>query len=205
MSEVATVVWLANLAAIELHPSLAAMPHLDRPTSMVFDLDPGEPADVLDCARVALDLRDLLDSLGLQTWVKTSGGKGLQVYVPLNGDATYDTVKPWSLALARMLEKARPDRVVTTQERSARKGKVLIDWSQNSESKTTVSVYSMRARERPTVSTPVTWDEVAAAAEAGDAAALRFEAAAVLERVGSMGDLMAPLLTVTQVLPDRVG
>jgi bifunctional non-homologous end joining protein LigD len=201
VEEVATLVWLANLAAIELHPSLAAVPHLDRPTAAVFDLDPGAPADVLTCARVALDLRDVLQSLGLRSWVKTSGSKGLQVYVPLNGDAPYDVVKPWSFALARVLQRAQPDLVLTSQDRAARAGKVLIDWSQNSESKTTVSVYSLRARERPTVSTPVTWEELSAALDARDPEALRFETAAVLERVERLGDLMAPVLTVTQELP----
>jgi bifunctional non-homologous end joining protein LigD len=201
VGEVATLVWLANLAAIELHPSLAAAPYLDRPTAAVFDLDPGPPADVLTCARVALDLRATLEALGLQAWVKTSGSKGLQVYVPLNGEATYEVVKPWSLALARVLQRAQPDLVVTTQERTARAGKVLIDWSQNSESKTTVSAYSLRARDRPTVATPVTWDEVAEAAAAGDPEKLRFEAAEVLERVDRLGDLMAPVLSVTQKLP----
>lgn len=205
VDEVATLVWLANLAAIELHPSLAAAPHLDRPRAVVFDLDPGAPADVLACAEVALDLRDALDHLGLQAWIKTSGSKGLQLYVPLNGKATYDTVKPWSFAVARVLEKARPDRVVTTQEKTARRNKVLIDWSQNTESKTTVAVYSLRARERPTVSTPLSWDEVQAALEKGDAGALRFESGDVLERVAERGDLMAPVLEVTQELPALKG
>jgi len=204
VGEVATLVWLANLAAIELHPSLAVAPHLERPTAAVFDLDPGAPADVLTCARVALEVRHALESLGLQAWVKTSGSKGLQVYVPLNGEATYEVVKPWSFALARVLQKAQPDLVVTTQERAARTGKVLIDWSQNSESKTTVSVYSLRARERPTVSTPLTWDEVSAALDAGDAGALRFEGAQVLERVERLGDLMAPVLSVRQELPEAL-
>jgi bifunctional non-homologous end joining protein LigD len=202
VDEVASLVWLANLAAIELHPSLAAAPHLDQPTSMVFDLDPGAPADVLDCAQVALDLREALDLLGLRAWVKTSGSKGLQVYVPLNSNATYATVKPWSFALSRVLEGAHGDRVVTTQERAARPGKVLIDWSQNTESKTTVAVYSLRARDRPTVSTPVSWEEVEAALAARDASALRFESAEVLARVEELGDLMAPLLTERQVLPE---
>jgi bifunctional non-homologous end joining protein LigD len=201
VTEPATLVWLANLAAIELHPSLAAAPHLDRPRAAVFDLDPGAPADVLTCAQVALDLQVALEALGLGSWVKTSGSKGLQVYVPLNAAATYSTVKPWSFALARVMERAHPDLVVTTQERAVRTGKVLIDWSQNTESKTTVSVYSLRARERPTVSTPVTWDEVSDALRAGDAAALRFEAADVLARVERLGDLMAPLLDTVQELP----
>jgi bifunctional non-homologous end joining protein LigD len=201
VEEPATLVWLANLAAIELHPTLARAPELERPTAVVFDLDPGPPAGVLTCARVALLLCRTLETLGLRSWVKTSGSKGLQVYAPLNADVTYDQTKPWSAALARLLERAHPDLVVSSQEKSIRRGKVLIDWSQNTASKTTVSVYSLRARPRPTASTPVAWDEVDDALAAGDAERLVFEAGETLARVADDGDLMAPVLEVTQELP----
>jgi bifunctional non-homologous end joining protein LigD len=201
VEEPATLVWLANLAAIELHPTLACRPHLERPTAVVFDLDPGPPADVLTCARVALLLCRTLETLGLHSWVKTSGSKGLQVYAPLNVDVTYDDTKPWSQALARLLERAHPDLVVSSQDKAVRRGKVLIDWSQNTASKTTVSVYSLRARPRPTASTPVTWDEVDDALAAGDGGRLVFEAGETLARVADDGDLMAPVLQVAQALP----
>ncbi len=202
LDEPAALVWTANLAAIELHPTLAAAPDLERPTAVVFDLDPGAPADVVTCGRVAMLIREVLDRLDLQSWVKTSGSKGLQLYVPLNGDAGYDRTRDFSLALARIMEKGHPDLVVTTQEKAVRSGKVLIDWSQNVQSKTTVAVYSLRARDTPSASTPVTWDEVAEASEAGNAERLSFDAAAVLDRVDQHGDLMAPVLSLHQDLPD---
>jgi bifunctional non-homologous end joining protein LigD len=201
LSEPASLVWTANLAAIELHPSLARSEDLTRPTSVVFDLDPGEGSDVLTCGRVALLLREALGQLELKAWVKTSGSKGLQVYVPLNTPVSYDETRPFSHALAQVLERQHPDLIVTTQDRSVRPKKVLIDWSQNTAFKTTVSVYSVRARPRPTASTPVEWAEVEAALEAGDPEMLVFEAPEVLKRVDERGDLMAPLLTVEQVLP----
>jgi bifunctional non-homologous end joining protein LigD len=204
LGEPAALVWTANLAAIEIHPSLARSEDLEHPTSIVFDLDPGEGADVLTCGRVALLLRDTLAALNLQSWVKTSGSKGLQVYVPLNRPVGYDETRPFSHALAQVLERQHPALIVTTQDKSIRPKKVLIDWSQNTASKTTVSVYSMRARDRPTASTPVDWDEVEAAMEAGDAELLVFEAPDVLARVAEKGDLMAPLLTVVQSLPTGV-
>ena len=201
LGEAAALVWTANLAAIEIHPSLARSENLERPTAIVFDLDPGEGADVLTCGRVAFLLRDALDRLGLHSWVKTSGSKGLQLYLPLNTAVTYDDTRTFSRALAQVLERQHPDLIVTTQDKSVRPNKVLIDWSQNTASKTTVSVYSMRARERPTASTPVEWDEVAAAMKAEDPERLVFEASAVLARIEEKGDLMAPLLSVEQTLP----
>jgi len=201
LNEAASLVWTANLAAIELHPSLAKGEDLTRPTSIVFDLDPGPGCDVLTCGRVAVMLREALDHFGLQAWVKTSGSKGLQMYVPLNSAVTYEDTRPFSLAIAQVLERRHPDLIVTTQDRSARPQKVLIDWSQNTHFKTTVSVYSMRARPRPTASTPVSWDEVEAAMKAEDPEMLVFEAPQVLKRVEELGDLMAPLLSTQQQLP----
>jgi bifunctional non-homologous end joining protein LigD len=201
LEEPAALVWTANLAAIELHPSLSCGEELDRPTSIVFDLDPGPGADVVTCGQVALLLKEALDHLRLTSLVKTSGSKGMQLYVPLNTEISYDQTRPFSLALAQILERAHPDLIVTTQDKSVRPNRVLIDWSQNTNFKTTVSVYSLRARPRPTVSTPVTWDEVEEAVESGDASRMVFETQQVLERVDRLGDLMAPMLTTEQDLP----
>jgi bifunctional non-homologous end joining protein LigD len=198
-----TLVWLANLASIELHTPLALAEAHDRPTSMVFDLDPGEGTDVIDCARLALQLRDLFENLGLESFVKTSGSKGLQLYVPLNvEDVSFADTKMFSKAVAELFEQNDPDRVISRQTRARRTGKVLIDWSQNDRNKTTVCVYSMRARPRPTASTPLDWDEVQAGARKGDPERLNFEAGEVLERVADGGDLFAPLLSLRQRLPD---
>jgi bifunctional non-homologous end joining protein LigD len=201
LDEPATLVWTANLAAIELHPSLATATDLDSPTSVVFDLDPGPPADVLSCARVALLVRQVLGSLGLELWPKTSGSKGLQLYVPLNSGASYSQTKPFAHALARLLEREHPDLIVSVMDRSKRRKKVFIDWSQNTASKTTVAVYSVRAVPQPNVSTPVTWDELEAAVAGNDAAALRFDPDEVLQRVERSGDLHQPVLDVRQELP----
>ncbi|MGH2989337.1 MAG: non-homologous end-joining DNA ligase [Solirubrobacterales bacterium] len=196
-----TLVWMAQLAALELHPSLSIAKRMKRPTVLAFDLDPGEPANVIDCARVALRVRELIGDAGLKCFPKTSGGKGLQVYVPLNGKLTYETTKPYAHAVAQALERMHPNEIVSRMTKRLRKGKVFVDWSQNTESKTTVAVYSLRARERPTVSTPLEWDEVEAAAESGDPEPIRFEAAAALERVEERGDLFAPVLDLEQKLP----
>ncbi|MBI5949747.1 MAG: DNA ligase D [Chloroflexi bacterium] len=200
-NDLATVVWLANLATLELHPLLARKDDVQRPLSVVFDLDPGPPAGIVECARVALLLRELFDAFGLQTFAKTSGSKGMQVYLPLNTPVTYAETKPFAHAVAALLEGRHRDLVVSTMTKSQRAGKVFIDWSQNHDSKTTVSVYSLRAMERPTVSTPVEWAEVEAAASTGDRSLLSFEAAAVLSRVAAKGDLFAPMLTLEQALP----
>jgi bifunctional non-homologous end joining protein LigD len=198
-----TLVWVANLASLELHTSLSRARPIKRPTMMVFDLDPGPPAGIVDCCRVGLWLRDAMTELGLESFPKTSGSKGLQLYVPLNtADVTYDQTKPLSQALARHLESEHSDMVVSSQKKELRKGKVLIDWSQNDEHKTTVCVYSLRARERPTVSTPLEWREVEAALESEQADALVFESEEVLERVDQRGDLFAPVLELEQRLPE---
>jgi bifunctional non-homologous end joining protein LigD len=199
-----TLVWLANLADVELHPSLSQADEIERPTTLAFDLDPGPPATIVDCCEVALALRATFEQLGLRAFAKTSGSKGMQIYVPLNDPkARYETTKPFAHALAVMFEQQRPDLVVSDMRRRGgeREGKVLIDWSQNDEHKTTVSVYSLRAKERPTVSTPVTWDEVEACREAGDPNLLRYEHDAVLQRVAEHGDLFAEVLTLRQRLP----
>ena len=197
--DLATLVWLANLADLELHPSLSKVPDVERPTVMAFDLDPGPGAGLAECCEVALILRAALDALGLECFAKTSGSKGIQVYVPLNmGEVDYDHgTKRLSNALARHLESEHPKLIVSSQKKELRKNKVLIDWSQNDEHKTTVGVYSLRARERPTVSTPVAWDEV----EAGDPDALVFEPDDVLARVEEHGDLFAPVAELRQSLP----
>jgi bifunctional non-homologous end joining protein LigD len=197
-----TLTWMAQLASIELHPSLSVAAKLDRPTVLAFDLDPGPPADVLDCCRVAMRLRELFGHFEVECFPKTSGSKGLQVYVPLNNDeVTYEETKPLARAIAQLLEKQTPKEVVSKMKKAERKGKVFVDWSQNHETKTTIAVYSLRARERPTVSTPVGWDEVERAVEKEDADSLVFEAGDVLKRIEKHGDLFAPVLELEQELP----
>jgi bifunctional non-homologous end joining protein LigD len=201
-SDLPTLVWLGNLAALELHTSLSRAEPIERPTMMVFDLDPGAPATVVECCRVALLLDGMFENLGLQCFPKTSGNKGLQVYVPLNtDDATYDATKGFARAVAELLESAEPDLVVSRMAKALRTGKIFVDYSQNDEHKTTVCVYSLRARERPIVSTPVTWDEVRACEASGDPQQLVFEASQVLDRVAEQGDLFAPVLSLRQTIP----
>jgi bifunctional non-homologous end joining protein LigD len=197
-----TLVWLANLADIELHPSLSLAGAPERPTSLAFDLDPGAPASIVECCEVALELHDMFDELGLHAFAKTSGSKGLQVYVPLNaGDITYEQTKPFAHAVADLLQRRRPELVVSEMTKAERAGKVLIDWSQNDPHKTTVSVYSLRAKEHPTVSTPLHWSEVMACREAHDPALLTFEARQVLSRVDDRGDLFTDVDSLCQRLP----
>ncbi|HEX6205985.1 MAG TPA: non-homologous end-joining DNA ligase [Solirubrobacterales bacterium] len=198
-----TLIWMAQLAAIELHPSLSLGKKHEQPTVLAFDLDPGPPADVVDCCRVALQLKGLLDHLELESFVKTSGSKGMQLYVPLNTKVTYEDTRPFAQALAKVVAKQNPDEVLAKMgKKTDRSGKVLIDWYQNNERKTTIAVYSLRARDHPTVSTPVTWDEVEAAAESGDGSQLVFEASDVLKRIEKHGDLFAPVLELKQKLPE---
>jgi bifunctional non-homologous end joining protein LigD len=194
----ATLVWLANLADLELHTSLALADDPERPTLVAFDLDPGPPATIVGCCRVAELLRGMFEGLGLECYAKTSGSKGMQVYLPLNSEATFAQTKAFSKAVAELLAREEPGLVVARQTKSARGGKVLVDWGQNDVNKTTVNVYSLRALARPTVSTPVTWDEVRAAKAPED---LTFDAADVLRRVDEHGDLFAPVLTLVQRLP----
>ncbi|HVE99236.1 MAG TPA: non-homologous end-joining DNA ligase [Mycobacteriales bacterium] len=191
-----TLVWAANLADLEMHVTMALARTPQKPTMVVFDLDPGAPADIVECCQVGLLLRDLFDDLGLTAFAKTSGSKGLQVYVPLNTPTSYEVTTPWSRRIAERLEREHPGLVVSKQKKELRVGKVLVDWSQNVDSKTTACVYSLRARSRPTCSTPVTWDEVAAGAERD--LQLVFETEDVLARVDERGDLFGPLLTLKQ-------
>jgi len=204
-NDLATMVWLANLAAIELHPSLSLAEDIACPRTMVFDLDPGPPANIVQCCQVGLWLRAIFEHFKLESFPKTSGSKGLQIYVPLNTKTSYDETKPFAHALARLLENEHRDLVVSDMKKAIRTGKVLVDWSQNDEHKTTISVYSLRARERPTVSTPVTWDEVERALKKKDVSLLVFEAHQVLQRAEQMGDLFAPVLKLKQKLPKLAG
>jgi bifunctional non-homologous end joining protein LigD len=205
INDLPTLVWLANLACLEIHPFLHVASHLDRPTSIVFDCDPGEGANILDCARVALMLRDVLHELGLDSLVKVSGSKGLQVYVPLNSSVTYDETQPIAKALAEILAQREPKLIVSVMPKRIRTKKVFIDWSQNAEYKTTVGVYSLRAKtHRPYVSVPVEWDELDAALKSRDVDALFFTPEEAIKRVEEFGDLFKPVLKKVQRLPAQL-
>ena len=195
-----TLVWAANLGDLELHTFLSKAPHVHKPTQIVFDLDPGPPANAVQCAQVALWIREMFNNLGLEVFVKSSGSKGIQLYVPLNIPTTYKETSPFAKAVAQTLEKAHPELVVSDMKKALRKGKVLVDWSQNSETKTTVCVYSLRAKERPFVSMPLEWSEVEECLKKKDASLIFFEADKALERVKKKGDLFAPVLTQKQSL-----
>jgi bifunctional non-homologous end joining protein LigD len=201
MNDLPALVWAANLADLELHTFLHKAPAIGRPTAIAFDLDPGAPADIVQCCQVGLWVKGLFDGLNLKSFPKTSGSKGLQVYVPLNTPVTYAQTKGFAQTLAQVLERQFPDLVVSSMLKSLRVGKVLVDWSQNDDHKTTVNVYSLRAKERPTVSTPVTWDEVAATLKKQSAELLTFDSEAVLKRIEKHGDLFAPVLQLKQKLP----
>ena len=198
LDEVAALAWAGNLAALEIHAPMARCDDVDSPTMVVFDLDPGEPATIVECAQVALLIRDVLAALDLETWPKTSGSKGMQLYLPLNTTHEHQHAADFALAVAQLLEKQHPGQVTATMAKRVRPDKVFIDWSQNSRHKTTIAPYSLRGRERPTVSTPLTWDEVG---DAADGEPLHFEAADVLARVDTLGDLFAPTTTLEQELP----
>ncbi|MGK2966888.1 MAG: non-homologous end-joining DNA ligase [Tepidiformaceae bacterium] len=204
-NDLPTLIWVANLASLELHTSLALAKDTNTPTMVVFDLDPGEPAALLECCEVALWLRDLFGALGLELVAKTSGSKGMQVYLPLNTPTDYEATRTFAHAVAGILERQYPDRVLSNMRKELRKGKVFIDWSQNAEHKTTVCVYSLRARPEPTVSSPVSWAEIEAAVAASDASSLVFTAPELLARVDEVGDLFAPALTLKQALPKLQG
>ena len=199
------LVWAANLSTIEFHPLLAQAEDVSRPRVVAFDLDPGPPAGVLEACEVAVALRDLLTGIGLQSFAKTSGGKGLHIYVPLNLPHTYGQTKAFARTVAAVLREHRGDLVVDRMDKRLRSGKVFIDWSQNDPTKTTVAAYSLRARARPTVSTPVSWDEVETALLDRREKQLDFDAASVPARVEELGDVFAPVLRLQQRLPDAPG
>ncbi len=198
LDEPAALVWTANMAALELHAPMARADDIENPTLVVFDLDPGPPAAIAECCRVALELREVLEAVGLASFPKTSGSKGLQVYVPVNSACTHDHAAGFARAAGQLLARQHPDRILVEMTKALRPGKVFVDWSQNSRHKTTIAAYSLRANAHPTVSTPVSWDEVADGAEG---APLVFEAADVLARVERLGDLFAPTATLVQTLP----
>jgi bifunctional non-homologous end joining protein LigD len=202
-NDLPTLVWAANLADLELHTSLSRKNNIDRPTMMVFDLDPGAPADIVQCCQVGLWLRDLLSKMKLKSWAKTSGSKGLQVYVPLNTPISYDDTKGLSRSLAQHLERDHPDLVTSNMSKAVRKAKVFVDWSQNDEHKTTICVYSLRAKEEPTASTPVTWNEVENCLKKKNAELLRFRSDQVLTRVEKQGDLFEQIEGLKQKLPKK--
>lgn len=198
LEEPAALVWTANMAALELHAPMARADDLESPAMVVFDLDPGPPAAMVECCAVALELHEVLAAVGLEAFPKTSGSKGLQVYVPLNAPHSHDHAAGFAKAVGQLLARQSPDRVLVEMTKSLRTGRVFVDWSQNSRHKTTIAVYSLRANATPTVSTPLAWDEVA---DGAGGAPLVFEAADVLVRVAERGDLFAPTATLIQHLP----
>jgi bifunctional non-homologous end joining protein LigD len=201
INDLPSLIWAANLADLELHTFLHKGSAVHRPTAIAFDLDPGPPADIVLCCEVGLWLKGLFTALKMESFAKTSGSKGLQVYIPINSAVSYDKTKAFSHAIAELLESQRPEMVVSKMQKNLRSGKVLVDWSQNDDHKTTVNVYSLRAKDYPTVSTPVTWDEVESVVRSRNAKHLSFEAKEVLERVEKMGDPFAPVLNLKQKLP----
>lgn len=203
VDNLATLLWMANRAALEYHTYLYRDGREDEPTMLVFDLDPGAPATLLDCLDLAIVVRDLLAELGLQVFAKTSGGKGVHLGVPLRG-ATFAQTKTFAHAVAELLARAEPRRVTSRMAKTERRGRVLIDWSQNDHGKTTACAYTLRARQRPTVSTPISWDEIAQARRRRKPELLHFEADDVVARVAEVGDLFAPTLTLRQKLPRRL-
>ena len=200
INDLPSLVWAANLADLELHTFLHKAPSIRRPTAIAFDLDPGPPADIVLCCKVGLWLKGIFEALKMESFAKTSGSKGLQVYIPIHGAVTYEKTKAFAHAIAELLESQSPETVVSKMQKSLRSGKVLVDWSQNDDHKTTVNVYSLRAKDYPTVSTPVTWEEVEAVVGSKNPA-LSFRSKDVLKRVEKMGDLFAPVLTLKQKLP----
>ncbi len=201
MEDLPALVWAANLADLELHTFLHRAPAMTRPTTIAFDLDPGPPADIVLCCQVGLWLKDILENIHLDSFPKTSGSKGLQVFVPLNTAIDYERTKQFARTLAERLAREHPDLVVSRMQKSLRAGKVFIDWSQNDEHKTTINVYSLRAKARPTVSTPVTWKEVELTTRKKDTMRLVFASDEALQRAQKLGDLFEPVLSLKQRLP----
>ncbi len=200
-NDLASLIWVANLASLELHTSLSLCEDIMRPTMIVFDLDPGPPATLLNCIEIGLELRKILQDLGLQSFPKTSGGKGLHLYIPLNTPVTYDETKPFAHAIAELMEKRRRGMVTSNMRKDLRSGKVFVDWSQNDDHKTTVCAYSLRARVRPTVSAPVEWKECERALKKQDISNLIFDAPSMLKRIERKGDIFAPVRNLKQELP----
>ena len=198
LSEVAALAWSANLAALEIHGPMARCGEIDSPSILVFDLDPGDPATIIECCQVALSIRAVLETVGLEAFAKTSGSKGMQLYVPLNSPHTHQHASDFALAVAQLLEKQQPNAVTANMAKKQRTNKIFIDWSQNSRHKTTIAPYSLRGKDRPTVSTPISWDEVS---DGADGEWLSFEATEVLERIEEFGDLFADVVTMEQALP----
>jgi bifunctional non-homologous end joining protein LigD len=201
INDLETLIWTVNLADLEMHTFLARANKVQSPTMVVFDLDPGAPADIIDCLHVAFLLKESLDQLKLKSFAKTSGSKGLQLYIPLNTATSYEITKPFAKAMAELIESEHPDLVVSKMSKNRRKGKIFIDWSQNDDHKTTVCVYSLRAKERPLVSTPITWKEAETALKKKDPKLVTFDSEMVLERVRKHGDLFAPVLELKQKIP----
>lgn len=202
-NDLPTLVWAANLADLELHTSLARFPKIHSPTVVVFDLDPGQPANIVQCCQVGIWLREILENLGLEAFAKTSGSKGLQVYVPLNTATNYEITKSFAKKIAERLEREHRELVVSKMAKILRTGKIFVDWSQNDDHKTTICAYSLRAKEAPTVSTPVTWREVESTLKKRDPSKLVFTSDVVLKRVQKMGDLFEPVLKKKQRLAQK--
>jgi bifunctional non-homologous end joining protein LigD len=202
VNDLETLIWAENLASLELHVPLARAGSPQTPDSMVFDLDPGDPANILDCARVALILRDLLSRMGLANYVKTSGRKGLHLYVPLNRkETTFEETKMFSKAVTGIMQKHYPDLVTAKMAKQERKAKVFINWSQNDASKTMICVYSLRAREKPFVSFPLEWRELEDLAALGDPEKLQVTHSEAVRRAEEKGDLFREVLVKEQKLP----
>jgi bifunctional non-homologous end joining protein LigD len=203
VNDLPSLVWIANLASLELHVLLSFRQDPSTPTMVMFDFDPGPSMTVVDAAALAIEMRRVLDGMGLESFPKTSGGKGVHVAVPLNVKTDFDATKAFARGMAERLEGAFPGKVTSNMRKSLRPGKIFVDWSQNSEHKTTVCAYSLRARETPSVSTPVDWKELVAAVKKKDASLLAFTPEKTLARVKKMGDLYAPVARLKQKLPKK--
>ncbi|NTW58665.1 MAG: ATP-dependent DNA ligase [Nitrospirae bacterium] len=202
INDLATLIWAENLASLELHVPLARAGSPQTPDSMIFDLDPGEEANIIHCSRVALILRDLLSRMGLETYIKTSGNKGLHVLVPLNRkETTFEDTKMFSKVVSGMMQKHYPDLVTAKMAKQERKAKVFINWSQNDASKTMICVYSLRAREKPFVSFPIEWRELEELARLGNPDRLQVMHAEARSMTGEKGDLFREVLIKEQRLP----
>jgi bifunctional non-homologous end joining protein LigD len=202
LEDTASLLWSVNRGNLEMHPLLSIAPDFDTPTAVVFDLDPGDGAGMLDAAAIALILRDMLRGVGLESLIKSTGSKGVQVYVPLNTPTTFSETKSFAREVANVMAARLGDRVVANYQKRLRSGKVLIDWAQNDRHKSTVAAYSLRAKlERPTVAMPLAWSDVERAVRARCADELLISPVEALERVAVEGDIFAPLLSLEQRLP----